>query len=93
MAAAGEDVYLFGGRGGKEMAPLPADIYKFSISDLTWSKIEIASGTSPEARSFHAMSASEVCILQREGYTQVNFNDIFHKDRPLRLWWLPYQSK
>jgi N-acetylneuraminic acid mutarotase len=68
MAAASGDIYLFGGRGGKEMAPLPADIYKFSTSDLTWSKIEVASGPSPEARSFHAMCASEVCIWQRAGY-------------------------
>jgi N-acetylneuraminic acid mutarotase len=72
MAGASGDIYLFGGRGGKEMAPLPADIYKFSTTDLTWSKVDVASGTKPEARSFHAMSLSEVCIPAK-GHMRVEF--------------------
>lgn len=60
MSAVGDDIYVFGGRGGKEMAPLPSHIYKFSTIQLSWSQVDVSAGTTPEARSFHAMAASEV---------------------------------
>ena len=92
MSAIGDDLYVFGGRGGKEMAPLPANIYKFSTKDHTWSQVDVLSGTIPEARSFHAMAVSEVNLISELYNLSVQPPSprvITLLDRCVCLWWLP----
>lgn len=60
MAALGRDVYMWGGRGGKDMSPLAGDLWKYSLGKDdargTWSKVE-TKGDRPAERSFHVMAS------------------------------------
>lgn len=64
-------LYSWGGRGGKEMKPIEVktkseekdrdDVWKFDISTEIWSKLDTQAkedSAYPEARSYHAMTAS-----------------------------------
>ncbi|KAF9978161.1 Insulinase (Peptidase M16) [Actinomortierella ambigua] len=59
MSAIGSKIYLFGGRGGKEMTPLQSELYAFDTETTTWQVVEAKSGELPAPRSFHAMTASD----------------------------------
>ena len=67
-AVVGEQLYLWGGRGGVDMAPLPAGqsgIWRCSIADnfkATWEYLTAANeGEAPQPRSYHAMAA---CLVR-----------------------------
>lgn len=59
-----DDIYIFGGRGGKDMAALSENgrLWQFSTSTLNWKAIDpvhdSSSSSFPEARSYHASAAA-----------------------------------
>lgn len=59
LSAIGNKIYLFGGRGGKDMTPLQSVLYSFDTELDRWEVIEAKSGEVPAPRSFHAMTASD----------------------------------
>lgn len=62
LVAAGESVYLWGGRGGKSMGVFGAaeeDLWRFAIGSQTWEMLR-TKGDKPEQRSFHVLSVSNV---------------------------------
>jgi hypothetical protein len=63
-ARIGDDLYLFGGRGGVDMAPLPNDLYVYNFTTGSFTKVEVQEGTQkPAPRSFHAMAATKVRLM------------------------------
>ncbi|KAG0267650.1 hypothetical protein DFQ27_008553 [Actinomortierella ambigua] len=81
MSAIGNRLYLFGGRGGKEMTPLQSHLYSFDTekATTTWQVVEAKSGKLPAPRSFHAMAASDSDIYVFGGCpTKGRLNDL-HK--------------
>lgn len=63
----GEDLYVWGGRGGADMAPLPsteAGMWHCSLEDptqISWNRIEAENeNDAPQSRSYHAIAAHEV---------------------------------
>ncbi|KZP27418.1 galactose oxidase [Athelia psychrophila] len=58
LIALGTSLYLWGGRGGKSMAPFSPeeDLWKFDTEKESWEQLE-TEGERPEQRSFHAMAA------------------------------------
>lgn len=59
LSAVGNKVYLFGGRGGKDMTPLESSLYSFDTKSKVWEVVEVKGGNLPAPRSFHAMTASD----------------------------------
>jgi len=58
LVPAGETYYVWGGRGGTDMAPLEGDeagIYSFNVTDATvhWSLLK-GTGDAPQGRSYHS---------------------------------------
>ncbi|KAF9421780.1 hypothetical protein BGZ76_003938 [Entomortierella beljakovae] len=58
LSAIGNKIYLYGGRGGKDMNPLESTLYAFDTISQKWEVIEVKNGDVPEPRSYHAMTAS-----------------------------------
>lgn len=63
-ASIDNDIFIFGGRGGKDMAPLQEDgrVWKYSTEDRDWEALDVAdsssgSATFPEARSYHSATS------------------------------------
>ena len=58
IAKLGDALYLWGGRGGKEMKPLSGDLWKFELGrkEGKWEKLAIK-GDQPEDRSYHVLTA------------------------------------
>ena len=59
LSAIGSKLYLFGGRGGKDMTPLQSMLYSFDTELSKWEVVNAESGELPTPRSFHAMTASD----------------------------------
>ncbi|KAF9200912.1 hypothetical protein BGZ49_008855 [Haplosporangium sp. Z 27] len=77
LSAIGSKVYLFGGRGGKSMAPLESTLYAFDTVSQKWEVVKAKDGELPEARSFHAMTASNSDIFVFGGCpSQGRLNDL-----------------
>lgn len=57
MTSLNDDIYIWGGRGGKDMSPLSSDLYRFSTTTSTWDIVK-AKGTLPDPRSFHVLTSS-----------------------------------
>ena len=58
----GDRIYIFGGRGGKEMKPLDerGRVWVFDTMLNTWSHIDPVEGSQyPDSRSYHASAANE----------------------------------
>jgi hypothetical protein len=54
----GSDIYLWGGRGGKEMNPLSGGEegpWRFDTISEEWTKLE-SKGDKPEERSYHTLT-------------------------------------
>lgn len=71
LVAIRDSLYLWGGRGGKEMGTFTdaitvedegEDLWKFDIATETWEKLLTSGGDDkPVQRSFHTMAAIGVC--------------------------------
>ena len=75
-AVISDRIYVFGGRGGKEMKPLEENgrIWEFDTKIYKWSYIDPVEGSPyPEARSYHASTADE-CPLPSKQHSSVNLN-------------------
>lgn len=62
-------IYVFGGRGGKEMQPLEEKgrVWVFDTISHSWSYLDPVPGTQyPEARSYHASTANEHPLPSKE---------------------------
>lgn len=62
LVTAGDALYLWGGRGGKDMGTFSQDeedIWRFSVGDQTWEMLS-TKGDRPEQRSFHVLCVSNV---------------------------------
>ena len=57
LAKVGDALYLWGGRGGKEMKPLSGELWKFELGkkESKWEKLAIK-GDQPEERSYHVLT-------------------------------------
>ena len=57
LAKVGDALYLWGGRGGKDMQPLSGELWKFELGrkEGTWEKLAIK-GDQPEERSYHVLT-------------------------------------
>ena len=57
LAKVGDAMYLWGGRGGKEMKPLSGDLWKFELGrkEGKWEKLAVK-GDQPEERSYHVLT-------------------------------------
>lgn len=55
-----EDIYVFGGRGGKDMVALQEEgrVWQFSTSSRQWQAIDPTSDAYPEARSYHSSTSA-----------------------------------
>ncbi len=65
-------IYVFGGRGGKEMKPLEESgrVYVYDTKLNSWSVLDPARGSPyPESRSYHASTSTEHPFNQREVQT------------------------
>ncbi|TAQ89211.1 hypothetical protein B7494_g2503 [Chlorociboria aeruginascens] len=60
-ALIGERIFMFGGRGGKDMKPLEENgrVWVYDTRTDTWSFLDPVSGPFPEARSYHSSLAIE----------------------------------
>lgn len=58
--AIGERIYVFGGRGGKEMSALAENgrVWVYDTTTYTWTYLDPAGSPYPEPRSYHASTAS-----------------------------------
>ena len=57
LAKVGNALYLWGGRGGKDMKPLSGELWKFDLGkkDNAWEKLA-TKGDQPEERSYHVLT-------------------------------------
>lgn len=58
LAKVGDALYLWGGRGGKDMKPLSGELWKFDLGnpkDGRWEKLS-TKGEQPEERSYHVLT-------------------------------------
>ncbi|KAF9917821.1 hypothetical protein FBU30_000505 [Linnemannia zychae] len=79
LSSIGSKIYLFGGRGGKDMTPLQSALYSFDTESNVWEVVKAKSGELPAPRSFHAMTASDSDIYVFGGCpTSGRLNDM-HK--------------
>jgi N-acetylneuraminic acid mutarotase len=64
MTAAKGSLYLWGGRGGKDMGTFSGDedLWRMDTASETWESLA-TKGDKPEQRSFHVMTTSAVSIL------------------------------
>ncbi|KAF9347685.1 hypothetical protein BGX26_000847 [Mortierella sp. AD094] len=87
LSAVGSKVYLFGGRGGKDMTPLESSLYSFDTESHTWEVVDVKSGEQPEPRSFHAMTASKSHIYVFGGCpAEGRLNDIHQFSLNTSIW-------
>lgn len=80
LAKVGDALYLWGGRGGKDMKPLSGELWRFDLGnpkDGHWEKLS-TKGEQPEERSYHVLtgvspvrSFSIFCIIYK---FQTSFN-------------------
>lgn len=66
LVTANDDLYLWGGRGGKDMGTFSADeddLWRFSTGSKTWEMLR-TKGDKPEQRSFHVLSVSNVSVFK-----------------------------
>ena len=62
-------IYIFGGRGGKDMKPLDerGRVWEFDTKTNKWSHIDPIEGSPyPEARSYHASASEEQSLLSKQ---------------------------
>ncbi|KAI8609091.1 hypothetical protein BC830DRAFT_883014 [Chytriomyces sp. MP71] len=63
-AQIGNTVYVFGGRGGADMAPLDSDLFAFDADSNLWKVAAKKDAVNaPPARSYHAMAASATHVF------------------------------
>ena len=75
-AVIGESIYIFGGRGGKDMQPLAEKgrVWVFNTKFSHWSHFDPVDSTPyPEPRSYHASVATEHPIASSSDYTESPF--------------------
>lgn len=70
LVTTGDFLYLWGGRGGKDMGTFSQtdeDLWRFSVGDQTWEMLS-TKGDKPEQRSFHVLCVSSVsCTALLQG--------------------------
>ncbi|KAG0049815.1 hypothetical protein BGZ83_005372 [Gryganskiella cystojenkinii] len=87
LSAIGSKIYLFGGRGGKDMTPLQSELYSFDTESDTWEVVKAKSGELPTPRSFHAMAASDSDIYVFGGCpTEGRLNDMYQFSLATGAW-------
>lgn len=67
MSRLPEQLYLWGGRGGKAMTPSSGELWAFDTISKSFSIIPVAAaaeGEQPEDRSFHVLTSHKVCPLR-----------------------------
>lgn len=70
--AISDRIYIFGGRGGPDMKPLEerGRVWMFDTMLSSWTPIDPVKGTPyPEARSYHAATASEHPLPSKDDHT------------------------
>jgi hypothetical protein len=70
LAKVGDALYLWGGRGGKEMKPLSGELWKFELGrkEGKWEKLA-TKGDQPEERSYHVLTGVQpVSVFTMLGY-------------------------
>ena len=75
-AVVADRIYIFGGRGGKEMQPLEEHgrVWVFDTMSHKWSFIDPVEGPSyPEARSYHASVGNEHPLPSKQDHTTSPF--------------------
>jgi hypothetical protein len=83
-AVIGERIFIFGGRGGKEMKPLEENgrVWIFDTRTDSWSYLDPAKGTPyPTARSYH----SSVAIEKPEPSSMVKVDNALETPRPGKI--------
>lgn len=63
MTAVQGSLYLWGGRGGKDMGTFSGegeDLWRFDTATETWESLKTKGDDKPEQRSFHVMTSSKV---------------------------------
>ena len=76
-ATIGNCIYIFGGRGGKEMKPLEEDgrVWEFNTTTRKWKCLQPVQGSPyPAARSYHSSTATEhpLPVSAPAGPTDIN---------------------
>ncbi|KAJ3218236.1 hypothetical protein HDU67_006345 [Dinochytrium kinnereticum] len=85
-ATLGDTIYLFGGRGGPEMAPLEPTLFAFNGDKQRWGTVD-AKGRIPAARSFHSMTASKDHVYLFGGCPESGrLNDFYRFDPATNSW-------
>lgn len=72
-AVVGDRIYVFGGRGGKEMKPLEEQgrVFVFDTKLNRWSHLDPPHGSPyPEGRSYHASTANEHPLPSDQDHTE-----------------------
>jgi hypothetical protein len=78
LVALQDSLLLWGGRGGKEMTPLPSTVHLFDLSNRKWSQATVNSKeTEPQERSYHTL-VSDGVRLPLLGMMQIDFQDMTH---------------
>lgn len=89
-ATIADDIYIFGGRGGPDMAPLEENgaVYRFSPSTSLWTCLTPPAGTSyPSARSYHCATATKTHLYIHAGCAaQGRLNDLWAFDLTSSTW-------
>ena len=73
MAALNDVIYLWGGRGGKEMSPLSSGstIHTFDVARSEWGTLVLSQGEGeseqPEDRSYHSLTSLNVRVFLISG--------------------------
>ena len=82
-AAVGDRIYVFGGRGGKDMRPLQEQgrVFVFDTKLNRWSHLDPPKGSSyPEGRSYHASTANEHPLPSNRDFTENSIGSTDYDD-------------
>ena len=74
--AIGECIYVFGGRGGKDMTALPENgrVWVYDTTTYTWTHLDPDGSSYPEPRSYHASTASANPLQIHQGDSDSRFD-------------------
>lgn len=90
-AVIGQNFYVFGGRGGKDMAPLKEEgrVWQFSTESQVWTALDPTDkSVFPEARSYHSATSDRSRYLYTHGGCPASgrTSDVYRFDVTTRKW-------
>ncbi|ORX36726.1 hypothetical protein BD324DRAFT_651210 [Kockovaella imperatae] len=91
-ATVSNQIYVFGGRGGKAMTPLEEQgaVYNFDPSTSSWSLLKPTSSSFPQARSYHCATSTSTHLIIHGGCggaaSGSRFKDLWAFDVSSRAW-------